>query len=660
MSKKTIFLLIGLIIVSVAFFVKIQPVAAASIIITSPNGGEQWKVNEVSRVNWTASGVNYVRIYIYDPTISDSGSVNYIYDGAILASQGYYDWTIQQNQLPGGSTLPRNYKIRIDGVDTTAIGAEVKTQDYSDAIFSIVASCGPYSDQIIYGSTSGGIVWGSNPYTDDSDFNKAALHAGLISAGQTATIRKTSAGYLYNFTGSAFNGVTTLPWTTGWCGVTVSLVSLGTTPSVAVTSPNGGGTWNLDTDQTISWTATNITTNIVPSGADWTFTVKLINTAAPSAPVILTNTLASTARSYSFNLASNMLGPGSYKARVELYNNSAIFDESDSAFSIVSLVTPSLTISPTNVYFGETYTFSGAITGAAANSSIYFYLQRPDGTLKYENYYIGVTDSAGAFSGQTTQPLATGQIGTYQSWVKINGIESNKVSFTASSKPTTCFPDGALIKLPDDPKVYIIINCQKKWIKTAEEFKDDGYKWEDVKETSSPVLQAYSDYLQAASNLLRAIGQERVYKVVNGKLLWVPTISAFNAQGLKWSDIQSVPESEINNYQKAKLLKAAGDQKIYYITNSGLKRHILNEQVFNSYNNKWNDVVSVSGTELNAYPDNNLIKQEGDNKVYKLESGQKRWIKTAEAFNRLKYDWNKVAPANATEVNAYQEGTPIE
>ncbi|PIY75286.1 MAG: hypothetical protein COY85_00655, partial [Candidatus Portnoybacteria bacterium CG_4_10_14_0_8_um_filter_40_50] len=192
------------------------------------------------------------------------------------------------------------------------------------------------------------------------------------------------------------------------------------------------------------------------------------------------------------------------------------------------------------------------------------------------------------------------------------------------------------------------------------EFKDDGYKWEDVKETSSPVLQAYSDYLQAASNLLRAIGQERVYKVVNGKLLWVPTISAFNAQGLKWSDIQSVPESEINNYQKAKLLKAAGDQKIYYITNSGLKRHILNEQVFNSYNNKWNDVVSVSGTELNAYPDNNLIKQEGDNKVYKLESGQKRWIKTAEAFNRLKYDWNKVAPANATEVNAYQEGTPIE
>jgi len=71
-------------------------------------------------------------------------------------------------------------------------------------------------------------------------------------------------------------------------------------------------------------------------------------------------------------------------------------------------------------------------------------------------------------------------------------------------------------------------------------------------------------------------------------------------------------------------------------------------------------VVSVSGTELNAYPDNNLIKQEGDNKVYKLESGQKRWIKTAEAFNRLKYDWNKVAPVNSTEVNVYPTGTEIE
>ncbi len=97
------------------------------------------------------------------------------------------------------------------------------------ATFNIAAettsACGPYPDQTVKGSTSGSSVWGSNPYTDDSDFNKAAIHAGLISVGQTATIRKTSAGYLYNFVGSTSNGVTTSGWTSGWCGVTLSIVS---------------------------------------------------------------------------------------------------------------------------------------------------------------------------------------------------------------------------------------------------------------------------------------------------------------------------------------------------------------------------------------------------------------------------------------------------
>ena len=83
--------------------------------------------------------------------------------------------------------------------------------------------CGPYPDEVVTGSLTGGPVWGSQPYTDDSDFNRAAVHLGLISSGQTATIKKTSVGYLYDFPGSTQNGVTTFSWTTGWCGVEISL-----------------------------------------------------------------------------------------------------------------------------------------------------------------------------------------------------------------------------------------------------------------------------------------------------------------------------------------------------------------------------------------------------------------------------------------------------
>lgn len=37
----------------------------------------------------------------------------------------------------------------------------------------------------VTGSTTGGTVWGSNPYTIDSDMDRAALHAGIVDNGLT-------------------------------------------------------------------------------------------------------------------------------------------------------------------------------------------------------------------------------------------------------------------------------------------------------------------------------------------------------------------------------------------------------------------------------------------------------------------------------------------
>jgi len=237
-----------------------------------------------------------------------------------------------------------------------------------------------------------------------------------------------------------------------------------------------------------------------------------------------------------------------------------------------------------------------------------------------------------------------------------------KISFSIASATVApeCFPDGTLIKLPTDPKVYVIINCKKKWIQTAEKFEQEGYEWEEIQEVNSPVIQAYADYLEATANLLRAIGHNRVYRIVNGKRLWVPTVSAFNAQGLKWEDIEDVNETEINKYSELKLARLSGDPKVYYLTENGLKRWIPSVEIFNSYNNKWEDVVGLDLAEINAYPDSDLIRLENGTKVYKLEDGKKRWIKTAETFIKLDYDWNNVAPVNQIELNHYPEGNNIE
>lgn len=58
---------------------------------------------------------------------------------------------------------------------------------------------------------AGGAVWGSGPYTADSDICAAAVHAGVIDAAGGMVTALRTAG-LEGYRGSAFNGVETFDW----------------------------------------------------------------------------------------------------------------------------------------------------------------------------------------------------------------------------------------------------------------------------------------------------------------------------------------------------------------------------------------------------------------------------------------------------------------
>lgn len=64
----------------------------------------------------------------------------------------------------------------------------------------------------VTGQVGGGSVWGSGPYTTDSNLAAAAVHAGALAVGETAVVKirvKADAG---GYTGSTKNGVTTSSW----------------------------------------------------------------------------------------------------------------------------------------------------------------------------------------------------------------------------------------------------------------------------------------------------------------------------------------------------------------------------------------------------------------------------------------------------------------
>jgi hypothetical protein len=687
MNKKILFLITGLII-SAAFFTKIQPVSAATISVTSPNGGENLIKGTPYTIQWTggySTITDPLRSVALMLTKEDGVTqVGWIHWGN--SPSGSYSWDpVEVRSAMAAIGIGASYQVNVpDGkykiraIDYNDPRGTAVAFDTSDAPFSIVAA-GTTQPSITVLSPNGGENW---------------------KVGEKKLIQ-------YNTILSGYSGQTWLQLILLKNNIPLMTVPYEWTIPATV---EAGNDYKIEA-RLYAWPIppicvgkevcalselSSVSSNLLASDkSDAAFSMVNLTNRSPDAPFNLTVASAIATDRTAKLYWQNVNGEKFY-----IYKN-----KNDETFQFLAVTTDKFYkdisgLSP-DIKYGYYVTAVNIYGESQPSNKVYIYpaANQPSITVLSPNggeqwgigkQYSITWNSASSInhvtialnkSGQYVKNLVRNIISNGSAFwtpdlgltpgsdykIRITDFDSgvydesdNYFSIIKTGSAPTCLPDNTLIKLPDDPKVYVIINCEKKWIQTAEEFKEEGYKWSDVKEVNSPVIQAYADYSQTTADLLRAVGQERVYKVVNGKLIWVPTVSAFNAQGLKWSDVQNVDASRLNQYPRAKLLQASGDPKIYYITESGLKRHIPNETVFNSYNNKWEDVVKVTSAEINSFPDATLIKAEDGYQVYKIENGQKRWIKTDAAFKRLKLDWNKVTPVNSAELDAYPEGAVIE
>src|SRR6266851_2472435 len=63
--------------------------------------------------------------------------------------------------------------------------------------------------------------------------------------------------------------------------------------------------------------------------------------------------------------------------------------------------------------------------------------------------------------------------------------------------------------------------------------------------------------------------------------------------------------------RRSVLVKTADNPTVYYINAAGVKKPILNEKVFLSYGNRWENVIVVSSEELKTYPSLDGIRLAG-------------------------------------------------
>ncbi len=173
--------------------------------------------------------------------------------------------------------------------------------------------------------------------------------------------------------------------------------------------------------------------------------------------------------------------------------------------------------------------------------------------------------------------------------------------------PATPNPNSGvtLYRMPGDHRVYVIKNKRKRWVKTVREFNAAGYKWDEVQEIAAELLEEYPDAEDLVTELLRAVGSHKVYRLENGKKCWIETAEEFNAAGYSWGNIREVSSETLASYQNAissGLLRAIGSHKVYKIKD-GKKYWIKTAEEFNAAGRRWEDVEEVTAGILDDYPD---------------------------------------------------------
>lgn len=119
--------------------------------------------------------------------------------------------------------------------------------------------------------------------------------------------------------------------------------------------------------------------------------------------------------------------------------------------------------------------------------------------------------------------------------------------------------------------------------------------------------------------------------------------------------------------QDGDVVRAHNSGNVYIVKKTpakNFKRLIINPAVFDSYGHlSWNNIKQVPQSTLNQYTTSNFVRQQGDNRVYELQShsnvdtGVKHWVNlTQNQFLSLGFDSDSIYTVNNIEISFYRNG----
>lgn len=363
-------------------------IAESYITIISPNGGENLEGCSSEYINWESGGTgNYFSIEYS----TDNGSSWITLSSSYYNSgtSGSYQWD------PIISTDSDNCLIRITDINQTSV------VDQSDAVFSINAN-----DDIIVTSPNGGENWEVGT-TQTIDWVSASTSDHFyvyysVNNGSSWTYLASTYNGSYNWTIPENESTEALVKVVDYdnsCIKDISDASFSITPPTPVinlTSPNNATTLYQGNNYTISWNSDYLTSEFVAlyysddNGSTWN----------------VIESVTEDDGSYSWEVPAIISSQCLIK--VEEYNNAAVYDISDTNFTIEE---PYITVNSPNG--GESYEgcSSESITWASYGTGNYFDIE-----VSY--------DDGSSWETVASSVYESGSSGSY-TWNPVDDIQSN-------------------------------------------------------------------------------------------------------------------------------------------------------------------------------------------------------------------------------------------
>jgi peptidoglycan hydrolase-like amidase len=200
------------------------------------------------------------------------------------------------------------------------------------------------------------------------------------------------------------------------------------------------------------------------------------------------------------------------------------------------------------------------------------------------------------------------------SFEKVNIIPQDEMTFYVVGKPVLYGPESALVKKQSDPSVYYIEKGRKRQIGSVGIFNFFGFLWTKVKTLTDGEIDSYlagSPMSYPEGGLVKSDKSPAVYLINSGQLHQILSAGIFESMGLKWGNIKTIPDSEINSFAIASpakhadgtLVKSADSPNIYVIRN-GIKELIPSAEAFNTAGYNWSKIITLASGDIAAlYPE---------------------------------------------------------